>query len=104
MYTGRAVTVPSFALALALLLAATPVLSIICELDCGQPAALSSGCHEAKVLDDGARLRGASHACDHDHAGGIPALLTGATGRDSVGPSFAAPPAAAHASLPEARM
>lgn len=102
MYTG-AVRLRSFALALALLVAATPVIGIVCAMDCDQPLATSVPCHDATVPHDGIRLSAAPHACDHDHAGGTPALLTSASARESVGTSVAAlAPAVVFALLPEA--
>jgi hypothetical protein len=93
MYTGRAVRLRSFALVLALLVAATPVIGVLCEMECDQPrAGSSSPCHEGGDPDNGTTFRGVPHVCDHDHTGGSPALLTSATGRDSVGASVAAPP------------
>jgi len=87
---------------LALLFASTPVLEIVCEMDCDRPAAPSSACHNASVPQDGATLRGAAHACDSDHAGSRLARLTSANGRDPVGPAFdAARPAVAHGYSPD---
>jgi hypothetical protein len=88
VYTGP-VRLRSFALALALLVAATPVIGIVCAMDCDQPPATSLPCHDATVPHDGITLRAAPHACDHDHTGAGPALLTSASGRDSVGTSIA---------------
>ena len=106
MYTGRAVRLRSFALVLALVVAATPVIGVLCEMECDQsPAASSSGCHGASVPQDGTALRGGPHACDHNHTGGSPALLTSAKSRDSVGISFPAlPPTLVHALVDEARL
>jgi len=105
MYTGKSVRLRSFALMLALAVAATPVISVLCEMECGnQPAASSSPCHETSVPHDGTTFRGATHGCDHDHTGGSPALLNGANGRDSVGISFPALPPIVHALVDEARV
>ena len=89
MYTGI-VRLRSFALALALLVAATPVIGIVCAMDCDQPPATSSTCHDGSVLHAGITVQSAPHACDHDHGGASPALLTNASGRDSSGTSAAA--------------
>jgi hypothetical protein len=89
MYTGI-VRLRSFALALALLVAATPVIGIVCAMDCGQPPARSSTCHDGSVPHAGITLRGTPHACDHDHGGAKPALLTSSSARDSAGTSVAA--------------
>ena len=105
MYTGGTVWLRSFAFVLALLVAATPVIRVVCEIDCDQPLAPSSPpCHDASVPHDGSTLRGVPHACDHDHTGPSPALLTGATGGNSVGTSVAAPlPRLVRALVPEVR-
>lgn len=89
MYTGI-VRLRSFALALALLVAATPVIGIVCAMDCGQPPARSSTCHDGSVPHAGITLRGTPHACDHHHGGAKPALLTSSSARDSAGTSVAA--------------
>ena len=92
----------SFALVLALVVGSAPAVSLVCEMDCAHPPAASTPCHETTVPGDGSSLR-AAHICDHDHAGGGPALLTSATGRDSAGSSFAAAPLTVPASVvPEA--
>jgi hypothetical protein len=103
MYTGGVVRLRSFALALALLVAATPVIGVVCVVDCDRSLATWPPCHDATVSHDGITLRAAPHACDHDHTGKSPALLTGANTRDSVGISVAASaPTLVHAILPEA--
>ena len=103
MYTGGVVRRRSFALVLALLVAANPAIGVVCAMDCAQPPAASAPCHNASVPHDGITLRGAPHACDHDHAGASPALLASASARDSVGTSVAAPSSTlVHAILPEA--
>ena len=106
MYTGKSVRLRSFALVLALAVAATPVISVLCEMECDQPRAGSaSPCHEASVPDDDTTVRGVPHACDHDHTDGNPALLNSATGRDSAAASLAAaPPPLVHALVDEARV
>jgi len=101
MYTGI-MTLRSFALALALLVAATPVIGIVCAMDCGRPPARSSTCHDGSVPDAGVTLESAPHACDHNHGGAKPALLTSFSARDSAGTSVAAlAPAFVLAILPE---
>jgi len=105
MYTGRTVRQWSFTLALALLVAVTPVIGVVCELDCDTPPAKSAPCHDASVPRDGSAVRGTSHGCDHDHMEGSPALLTNRSGRDSVVVSAAAPPLMlVRAFLPEPQM
>jgi hypothetical protein len=95
------VRIRSFALVLALVVGSAPAVSLVCEMDCAHPPAASTLCHET-VPGDGSTLR-AVHICDHDQAGGGPALLTSATGRDSAGSSFAAAPLTVAASVvPEA--
>jgi hypothetical protein len=91
MYTGGVVRHRFFAFVVALLIAVTPVIGAVCEMDCAQPPAASTPCHQANVPHEGTTLRGTSHGCDHDHTGGTPAMLTRAIGRDSVGPSCAVP-------------
>jgi hypothetical protein len=70
----------SFAFVLALSVTVTPVISVVCEMDCAHPRPASTPCHEghsavATTLHDG------THACDHDHNGVKPALLTSGNGR-----------------------
>jgi len=96
IYTGRVVRLRSSAFVLALLLAATPVLGVICELDCDPPAAASE-CHEP-TTSKGPTVRGAQH-CDHLHTTGSPALLSKPSARDSVFTFAAAPVAALSHSL-----
>jgi hypothetical protein len=100
MYTGEVVRLRSFALVLALAIAAAPALSVICEVDCVQPPAVSTACHSASGPGDPLTLR-ATHSCDHDHASGSPALLTSATGRDSVEPLFTAAGLSVESLVPE---
>jgi hypothetical protein len=88
MYTGRIVKPGFFALVLALVLAATPVLSVLCEMDCDRALAGSLPCHEVSGSHDDATVRGAAHGCGHDHSGGNPARLASATGRDARGIEF----------------
>jgi hypothetical protein len=104
MYTGRVVRLRSFALVLLLQFAATPVIGLVCEMDCDQPPA-APACHESTIPYDGSTVRGGQHPCDHDHTTGSPALLAGASARDSLG-TFSAVlvPAFAYASAPDARV
>ena len=102
MYTGNVVTPRSVALVLALVVAVAPAISLVCDMDCVPPPAASTACHAASGPGDATALS-ATHTCDHDHSVGSPALLTGATGRDSVGASYAAAPLTLAESLvPEA--
>lgn len=102
MYTGEIVSRRCAALVLALLIAATSAINAMCEGDCDPPPTASSSCHTSVPSPDGASLRGTPHACDHNHAGGSPALLTGAGSRDSIGaPLIASPPMLAHSRLLE---
>ena len=101
MYTG-VVRLRSFALALALLVAATPVIGIVCAMDCDQTPATLLPCHDATVSQNGNTLRAAPHACDHDHTGASPALLASASGRDSVATLVAPLAMFVFAILPEA--
>jgi hypothetical protein len=107
MYTGTVVAARFFAFVLALLLAATPVLGVVCEMDCDQPPATSSEseCHKSAVSPGGPTVRGAQHGCDHDHTTGGPALLASASARDSVAHFVAIQlPALAQVSAPDARV
>ena len=105
MYTGTVVMARSFAFVLALMLTATPVLGVVCEMDCDQPPATSSECHESTASPGGPTVRGAQHGCDHDHTTGSPALLASASGRDSIVNFVAIPvPTLAHASVTDARV
>ena len=102
-YTGGVVRRRSFALVLALVVAATPVIGLVCAMDCDQPPAASAPCHDESVSHGGLTLRGTSHACDHDHTGASPALLAGSSARDSVGTSVeVGSPTLVHALLSEA--
>jgi hypothetical protein len=104
MYTGGVVRLRSFALALLLQLAATPVIGLVCEMDCDQPPA-ALDCHESTDPPDGPTVRGAQHPCDHDHTTGSPALLAGGSARDVIGTFIAVSiPGFASASVPDARV
>ena len=104
MYTGRVVRFRASALVLVLLLAATPVLGLVCAMDCDQPPA-TSACHESTASAGGPVVRGAHHGCDHDHTTGNPALVAGASVRDSIGAVVAVPvPTLAHASTAQTRV
>ena len=97
MYTGRVVRLRSAALVLTLVFVATPLLGVVCEMDCDQPPA-ASGCHETTV-PGGPGVRAAQHACGHDHTIGSPALLAGTSARDSIAACFdVAVPTFAHTS------
>jgi hypothetical protein len=103
MYTGAVVRLRSFGLVLSLLVAATPVMGVVCAMDCDRPPATSLPCHGPTVPREGILLHAAPHACDHDHTGGSPALLTNASARGSEGISVvSAAPTLALAFLPEA--
>jgi hypothetical protein len=105
MYTDRVVKVRSFACILALVLAATPVLGLVCQLDCDQ-LPKSVACHESANSSDHLSVRSAPHPCDHDHTGGSPALAASASGfRESVGIAMVglSIPALAHATVSDVR-
>jgi hypothetical protein len=95
MYTGRAVRVRLSALVLALMIAASPAIALVCAMDCGHPPAASEPCHAAHSSQQDAALHAGPHACNHDHTSLNPPLLTSAKNRDSAGPSVlsAHPPA-----------
>ena len=104
MYTGVVVKVRGYAFVLAVVLTATPVLGMVCQMDCDQPPA-ASACHKSAASPEGPTLRGARHACDHDHTSGKPALLTSSNVRDSA-VTFVALRVAipGHTSSPDARL
>jgi Universal stress protein family len=104
MYTERVVTLRSFAFVLALLLTATPVVGVVCEMDCDQVPA-TPPCHESARFPGGPAVRGAQHACNHDHSTDSPALLAGAGARDSVRAFVVLPlTTLAHALAPDGRV
>jgi hypothetical protein len=104
MYT-RTVRLRSFAFVLALLLTATPLLGVVCEMDCDQPPATSSECHKSTASPGGPTVGGTQHRCDHDHTTGSPALLASTNARDSVGSVIAIQvPTLAHVSVTDARV
>jgi hypothetical protein len=69
------------AFVLALLLTATPVLGMVCQMDCDQPPA-TSACHKSAASPEGPAVRNAGHPCGHDHTSGKPAVLTTSNARD----------------------
>ena len=83
------------ALVLALMIAASPAIVLLCEMDCDDSPTASESCHAAHGSRQGAALHSGPHACNHDHTGVNPAELTTAKGRDSAAASLqiAAPPA-----------
>jgi hypothetical protein len=78
------------AFVLALLIAASPAIGLLCEMDCDHPPAASEPCHAAHGLQNDATLREAPHGCSHDHTGGNPALLSSAPSRYAAGPILVA--------------
>jgi hypothetical protein len=82
MYTVRVLRRRLAALVLALIFVATPVLAVACEMDCGQPPAVSA-CHES-TDSGGVTLRAGQHPCDHDLTSQTPAFISEASVRDSV--------------------
>jgi hypothetical protein len=70
------------------LIAATPVLSVVCEIDCEAVPAAST-CHEAQSAPEEQTLRGI-HGCEYAHSTG-PALQASANARDAVGTLIAVP-------------
>lgn len=104
MYTGSVVRFRCFALVLAVLLAATPVLAVVCAMDCDQPPS-TPACHTSVASLDGPSLRSTGHLCDHDHTAGSPALLVGSSARGFAETFVALPvPTLAHLSLSDARL
>ena len=105
MYTGNVVKLRSLAFVLALLLTATPVLGVVCQMDCDQPPAKSSACHESAAARGEPTVRSAQHGCDHDQTTGSPALLASISARDSVAHFVANRlPTLAAVSAPDARV
>lgn len=80
----------SFALGVALVVAVSPVISVVCVLDCDRPSATSLACHSASTTREGATVRGIPHACSHVHLADPAALVTAATSRQQVVPSVVA--------------
>jgi hypothetical protein len=102
MYTERVVRLRVFAFIVALVLAATPVLRAVCQMDCDQVRTTPT-CHESASSPDGPTVRGTQHACNHDHSTGSPALLASVSARDSVANFVVIPvPTLAHAFVPDA--
>ncbi len=88
MYTSS-VRLRLFACAFALLFAVTPLMGLICQLDCrtARAAAATAPCHETAAADKGSTTVRGTHGCTHDHGGDGPALLTSASAPDmSVAP------------------
>jgi hypothetical protein len=72
----------------ALLVAVTPVISVVCASDCTHRPAATTPCHGPNGAD-ATTVHGATHGCDHDHTGADPALLTSSIGREPAGSSVA---------------
>jgi hypothetical protein len=90
-HTVRTMRLRCFAFALALLVAATPAMAVVCELDCDAIAA--PPCHHAGVPGDRSLMRSGTHACDHEHRGMSPTLLANANPRGFFAMSMTTPPA-----------
>jgi hypothetical protein len=90
MYTGDVVRLRSFAFIVALMLTASPVLALVCEMDCDHVTA-TPPCHHTENSGDGSSVRGSGHPCDHDHPIGTPALLASAIALDFGGTFVALP-------------
>ena len=91
-----------FAFIVALVLAAMPTFRAVCQMDCDQVRATPT-CHESPSSPDGPTVRGAQHACNHDHSTGSPALLASVSARDSAANFVVIPvPTLAHAFVPDA--
>ena len=74
-------SIRAFAFVLALLVAASPALELVCQMDCDQPLK-SASCHESTASPIAPSLRNVHLACDHDHAA-PPALVSSGGVRDS---------------------
>lgn len=104
MYTCRVVTIRSVALVPALLFGLSPVLGIVCAMNCDQLPS-TQACHQSVDSREEPSLRSTRHVCDHDHTTGKPALFVSSSTRDSVATFVAVPvPALAHVSLPDAHL
>jgi hypothetical protein len=104
VYTGKTVRIRWFASLLALLLAAAPLLGVVCQMDCDEPPA-APACHDSMATPDGSIVRAAQHTCDHDHATVDPALLSQTGAREWIGTVVAVSiPALTHGFLPGARL
>ena len=89
-YTGKVVTIRSGAFMLALLVAVSPLIGVVCALDCDRPSAASPPCHVAAVSDDGVTWQISPHACGHEHMNASPGLLSSAGARNMAVSSVAA--------------
>lgn len=84
MYTGPVVRVRLLAFIVTLVVAASPVLGLVCQMDCDQHQAMGA-CHESATSSDRTSLQSADHPCDHDHATGSLGVVTSVTSsRDAV--------------------
>jgi hypothetical protein len=90
MYTGRVVRLRFFAFIVAVSMATTPVLGVICEMDCEKLPAPPT-CHVSANSPDGPSLRSGPHACNHDHSMDSAAVVASAVARNSVGTYVAVP-------------
>ena len=77
----------AFAFVVVLQFTVTPVLGMLCQMDCDQPPK-AAACHETTASSDGATVRSAHHLCDHDHRASPALLASVAAIRDSVGSLF----------------
>lgn len=84
-YTGDVVRSRSLALFLAVLVAATPILGLVCAIDCEEPAAAASSCHVAESSTAVQKMAGTLHRCDQDHTTGAPAVVFGSSARECLG-------------------
>jgi hypothetical protein len=93
-----------FAFIVAVSMAVTPVLGVVCEMDCEKRPA-SPTCHLSPSSPDGPTVRSGPHACNHDHSMGSAAVVASAAARDSLGTDAAFPIATtALASVADARV
>ena len=90
-YTGKVVTIRFGAFMLALLVAVSPLIGVVCALDCDLPSAASPLCHVAAVSDDGVAWQVSPHSCGHEHMNASPGLLSSASSRNMAESSVAAP-------------
>ena len=83
MYTGKVVRFRVFALVVTLLVAATPVLGVLCQMDCDE-GRTTAACHQSTSSAGGPALRGVDHPCDHDHTVSTLGVASATNARDLV--------------------
>jgi hypothetical protein len=72
-----------------MLIGVTPMIRMVCEMDCDQTRPASPACHTSSPSHDIVSWRTTPHGCNHDHSFAKPALVTSSNDRDASG-AFAA--------------